>query len=95
MQFHKPALLVAGDWTTYGEGQSALSFRSLEYREEVEHIRKYRVAMLRDIHERESRLYEGDLVVLDADGGFIRVLGQDSDALALHAEFKILSRSSE
>jgi pyruvate,water dikinase len=37
-----------------------------------------------DIHYREHVLREGDLVVLDANNGFLRVLGQSRDASILH-----------
>jgi len=49
MQYRKPALIVAGNWTPGGESRSALSLRSLEYSEEVHHILGYRVAIFGDV----------------------------------------------
>ncbi len=86
MQFRKPALIVPGQWERDGEGRLALRYRTVEFRLEERDIAGFRVAVHRDLREPEHRLREGDLVVLDADAGTLRVLGQDPEALALHDE---------
>jgi phosphohistidine swiveling domain-containing protein len=88
LQFHKPALIVPGRWERGEDGAPRLAYDTLEYREEKRTIGAYETAVRRDTREREHRLREGDLVVLDADEGTLRVLGQDPEALALHNGFR-------
>lgn len=85
-QFSKPALIVSGQWQREPDGSSTLVYRSPEYREEVREVAGLPLVLFRDWRERERRLREGDLVVLDAVAGTLRVLGQESDALALHEQ---------
>jgi phosphohistidine swiveling domain-containing protein len=85
-QFGKPALIVSGQWQRERDGSSTLVYRTPEYREEVCEVAGFRLVLFRDWREREHRLREGDLVVLDAVAGTLRVLGQESDALALHEQ---------
>jgi phosphohistidine swiveling domain-containing protein len=85
-QFRKPALIVSGQWQRAPDGSSTLLYRTPEYREERREVEGYEIVLFRDWREREHRLHEGDLVVLDAVGGTLRVLGQERDALALNEE---------
>jgi phosphohistidine swiveling domain-containing protein len=94
VQFRKPALVIAGRWQTDAEGSLTLHYRSPEYREEGREVRGLRVSVRRDIQEREHRLREGDLVVLDADEGTLRGLGQERDTLALNEGFRLLGEQS-
>ncbi len=85
-QFRKPALIVSGEWQREPDGSSTLLYRTPEYREERREVEGCEVVLFRDWREREHRLREGDLVVLDAVQGTLRVLGQERDALALDEE---------
>ncbi len=94
LQFHKPALVVEGRWDRAADGSVSLLFSLPEYREETVRENGLSVVVRRDRHEREHRLSEGDLVVLNADAGTLRVLGQDRDALALAEGLSGLSRAA-
>jgi phosphohistidine swiveling domain-containing protein len=85
-QFRKPALIVSGQWQREPDGSATLLYRTPEYREERREVEGSEVVLFRDWREREHRLREGDLVVLDAVQGTLRVLGQERDALALDEE---------
>jgi phosphohistidine swiveling domain-containing protein len=84
MQFRKPSMIVDGKWRTSSKGEPILLYYPLDFTEKTERTNGYQVSMRRNIHYREHRLHEGDLVVLDANNGFLRVLGQGRDALVLH-----------
>ncbi|MFH1681205.1 MAG: PEP/pyruvate-binding domain-containing protein [Candidatus Eisenbacteria bacterium] len=88
LQFHKPSLVITGRWERADDSTLSLAYGALEYREEKRTIGGYEAAVRRDVREREHRLREGDLVVLDAEEGTLRVLGQDPEALALHNGFR-------
>lgn len=93
-QFHKPALIISGHWQLEANGTTTLVFPVLEYREEIRETQGWQVAVRRDMKEREHCLREGDLVVLDADEGTLRVLGQSREALALHEGFHLFAEAS-
>jgi pyruvate,water dikinase len=92
-QFHKPALVVSGEWRREPDGALTLLYRTPEYREEAHEAAGSPVVIFREWREREHRLREGDLVVLDAGAGMLRVLGQEGDALALHEELRRLGEA--
>jgi phosphohistidine swiveling domain-containing protein len=94
VQFRKPALIVSGRWQSEPDGSLTLLYRTPEYREEEREAHAARVSLFRDWHEREHRLREGDLVVLDATEGTLRVLGQDRDVLALHDGLRLFDAAS-
>ena len=85
-QFRKPALIVSGQWLREPDGSSTLLYRTPEYREEQRAVFGGEIVLFHDWREREHRLREGDLVVLDAVQGTLRVLGQEPDALTLEEE---------
>ncbi len=84
VQFQKPALIISGRWQEAVGAQPFLLYSTVEYQEEEEVVNGFAVTIRRDVHKRERRLQEGDLVVLDADDGTLRVLGQDREVLSLH-----------
>jgi pyruvate, water dikinase len=92
-QFQKPALIVSGEWRREPDGSPTLLYRTPEYREERREVEGAEVALFRDWREREHRLREGDLVVVDAVAGTLRALGQERDALALHEELRRLGEA--
>ena len=93
MEFHKPALIVPGEWEHVVGGPSILRVRGLEYREEARDVAGFHVSVRRNLREPEHRLHEGDLVVLDADAGTLGMLGQDGAALGLHEELRALAEA--
>ena len=94
VQFHKPALIISGHWQESATGPPFLLYSTIEYREEEMSIRGYEISLRRDVHKRERRLREEDLVVLDADEGILRVLGQDREVLSLHESFRQFGEAS-
>jgi phosphohistidine swiveling domain-containing protein len=93
IQFRKPALIVSGHWQREPDGSLTLLYRTPEYREEGREVQGCRVSLYRDWREREHRLREGDLVVLDAAEGTLRMLGQDRDVLAMHEGFRLFGEA--
>ena len=94
VQFHKPALIISGHWQENPTGPPFLLYSTIEYREEEMDIRGYKISLRRDVHKRERRLREEDLVVLDTDEGILRVLGQDREVLSLHESFRQFGEAS-
>ncbi len=93
-QFRKPALIIEGRWELPQDRPPKLHYRTLEYEAREAIIRGYPVSMRDRLREREHELLEGDLVVLDAGEGTLRVLGQDRDTLALHEAFFQFGRAA-
>ncbi|MBN1824861.1 MAG: hypothetical protein JW958_01260 [Candidatus Eisenbacteria bacterium] len=88
IQFRKPALIISGEWERDSEeGAAALRYRTLEFEDEFRDVEGYRAAIRRRVRERSHLLREGDLVVVDAEEGTLRVLGRGSDVTALHESF--------
>jgi phosphohistidine swiveling domain-containing protein len=93
-QFRKPALIVSGEWRCEADGSRTLLYRTPEYREEQREVDGWPVSLHREWREREHRLREGDLVVLDVAEGTLRVLGSEPDALSLHKAFRLFGEAS-
>lgn len=84
MQFGKPALVAGGRWEeAAGEPPSVVCIR-VEADEVTARTGPLKVVENRNRREREDRIREGDLVIVDADAGVLGILGRDRDALALH-----------
>lgn len=83
-QFRKPSIIISGQWETQKDTAPLLRYLSTEYELLENEIFGYPITTRVRIREREHVLREGDLAVLDANGGFLRALGQDHDTLALH-----------
>ena len=84
VQFQKPSLIITGRWQETTGARPFLFYSTVEYQEEEQAINGFTVTIRRDVHKRERRLLEGDLVVLNADDGTLRILGQDREVLSLH-----------
>ena len=95
MQFHKPALIISGTWQLDSDGREILSFKSLEYKIVHEKVKCFHISIRTDIQEKEYILCEGDLVILNAIEGTMRVLGQESNVLALYEGFTLYNRANE
>jgi phosphoenolpyruvate synthase/pyruvate phosphate dikinase len=95
MQFHKPALIISGNWQIDATGRKVLIFKSVEYKIVHRKVKTFSVGIRTDIQEKEHSLREGDLLVLDAIAGDMRVLGQESNVLALHEGFKLYRSANE
>ncbi len=87
MQFRKPAIIVNGRWQKQSNNEQVLLFYSEEYSEDITEINGFKITVRQNIQYREHALREGDLVVIDAETGFLRVLGQSREALVLHENF--------
>ncbi|MCK4813217.1 MAG: hypothetical protein KAT14_04690, partial [Candidatus Marinimicrobia bacterium] len=95
MQFRKPALIISGKWQADSGGNKVLFYHSLEYHIKQKKFNGFNVCIRTDIHEKEYVLQEGDLLILDALAGNIRVLGQERDVLALHEGFRLYNSANE
>jgi hypothetical protein len=95
LQYEKPALIVAGTWQHAGANPSAFAYRTVHYDERRREIGGYRVSERHHLRERDECLHDGDLVVLDADEGLLRILGQEPQALALHESLRQLAAASQ
>ncbi|HXV74824.1 MAG TPA: PEP/pyruvate-binding domain-containing protein [Candidatus Polarisedimenticolaceae bacterium] len=99
VQFGKPALIVAGRWVRDERDATALLYTVGQFDEDERMLAGCRIRIRRAPRERECRLEQGDLVVLDAGEGTLEVLGQDPLALALHQEIgrlaEVARRASE
>lgn len=84
VQFQKPSLIISGRWQETPGGRPFLLYSTVEYQEQEQAVKGFTVTIRRDVHKRERRLQEGDLVVLDADDGTLRILGQERQVLNLH-----------
>ncbi len=84
----KPALVVQGEWRLGAASRAELVCRTTDHDEEVCRHGAHSITRYRDRREREERLREGDLVVVDADRGKLGILGQDRDALAMQEELR-------
>ena len=94
LQYEKPALIVAGTWQHAGANLSAFAYRTVHYDERRREIGGYHVTERHHLRERDERLHEGDLVVLDSDEELLRILGQEPNALALHESLRQLAVAS-
>lgn len=94
LQLGKPALIVPGEWRTASDGEPELLYLASDCRVEEKRSHGCRVALISVAGEREHRLREGDLAVIDADEGVLKVLGQEREALAFHEAFGRLGEVS-
>ena len=95
MQLGKPSLIISGKWQVDSGGQSILYYHSLEYQIKQKQINTFDVCIRNDIYKKEYALREGDLLILDALAGNVRVLGQNRDVLSLHEGFRLYSGANE
>jgi phosphohistidine swiveling domain-containing protein len=84
MQFNKPALVAGGTWEQAPGGAPTVACRRIEYDETVVQSGAFRVVERHHLRERDDCIHEGDILVVDADAGVLRLLGQDRDAHSLH-----------
>ncbi len=95
VQFHKPSLIISGQWHQDAGGLHTLFYRTVEYTIKKKKIQGYSVCVRCNIHEPEYHIEEGDLVILDATEGRLQVLGQQRNALALYEGFNMLGKTNE
>ncbi len=94
MQFGKPALVAGGRWEEVpGDAPSVVCLR-VEADEVTARSGAMKVTENRNRREREDRIREGDLLVVDADAGVLAILGRDRDALALHDGLRQLAAAA-
>lgn len=95
MQFRKPALIISGKWQTDISGRNTLILKSVDFKVIHSKIAEYRVSIRTDIQEKEYSVHEGDLIILNARSGNLRILGQDNNILALHEGFRLYNSANE
>jgi hypothetical protein len=93
-QFRKPALIISGQWQKRAGASPVLIYRVLEFQEERLETCGWEITMRRRMREQEYEMREGDLLVIDANEGALRVLGQGIVTLALHESFQLFSETS-
>lgn len=86
LELGKPALIVPGRWERGGDGSVRFVYRRPVFREEEDRVAGLPVMRRLDLREEEETLAGGELVVVDADGACLAVLGGGRDALAVHQE---------
>lgn len=94
-QFNKPAIIISGNWKKQPDGSNILFYKTTEYEVDHKTVNNFNVSLYYDLKEYEHPLENGDLVVLDADEGTLRVLGQDRDTIGLYENIKLLGRTNE
>jgi len=94
MQHGKPALLVDARWTGASERTPALRFRTVEHDEVIRSVGGLRVRLRSVRAHRADLLREGDLLVVDADSGQVRVLGSHRDTLGLWEGLRLLGEAA-
>jgi phosphohistidine swiveling domain-containing protein len=94
LELGKPSLIVAGEWRRAADGQDVLVLRRTEQRQRTRRVRSLAVSCWERVREHEDEVREGDLVVVDADDGTLRLLGADRDALVLHQGLRDLEAST-
>jgi phosphohistidine swiveling domain-containing protein len=94
LELGTPALVVAGHWQMDADGAGRLLCRYPVFREEEAVVAGMHVVRYADLQEKEVTLRAGELVVVDADGESLVVLGDHRDALALHQEIRHLGEAA-
>jgi phosphohistidine swiveling domain-containing protein len=94
LQFRKPALVVEATLERDAAGGESLVYSRVRHREVRKRTGSYDVVEQHDSVEDDERVQEGDLLVVDADEGTLRILGQERDALALHEGLGQLAAAS-
>jgi len=94
LQFRKPALVVPAALERDAAGRESLVYSRVRHREVRARVDGFEVVEQHDSVEHEERVQDGDLLVVDADEGTLRVLGQERDALALHEGLQLLAAAS-
>jgi phosphohistidine swiveling domain-containing protein len=95
IQFKKPALIISGKWERSRYGTLSLLYRTFEYREEEKNVPGFKVLIRSNVQRHQHFLREGDLIILDAEEGTMRVLGQDRDALAFHENIRHVREATQ
>jgi hypothetical protein len=93
VQVGRPALIVEANWQGGRDGLRALAYHRVEFDEEQRTVAGRVVTERTNVREREEWIRDGDLVAVDADTGWLRVLGQEQTSLALHAAFRTLEQA--
>lgn len=94
-QFNKPAIIISGYWKKQPDNSLVLFYKTLDYKIDYQTSYGFNISVYYDMQEKEYSLQDGDLVVLDADDGTLKVLGQDRDTIGLYENFKLLGRTNQ
>ncbi len=94
IQFGKPALVAEAEWDDSGSA-SSLSFSVTVFQEIERLVAGFSVCLRVVENHRIDELIENDLIILDANEGVVRILGQQRDTLALWDGFHLLGDASD
>lgn len=90
-QWRKPAIVTRGSWP----GSGACVELPVEVVDEEEtQVGDFHVSVRRGTGERPVEVAEGDLLVVEGDLGFVRVLGNAPDGIALHEGLRALDQAA-
>ncbi len=85
----RPAVIVAGVWAATPAAGRVLVCPTWTYREEPCRVGGLDVVRYVDVRETEVVIRDGDLLVIDADLGIVRVLARESLAPTVHGTVRI------
>lgn len=94
-QFNKPALIISEVWKQEIEGRSILVCYTEDFKIEHLQVKEINVTLYCDFRKIENQIYDGDLVVLNADEGYLQLLGHERDTIALYQGLKSLGMTNE
>jgi len=88
MQLRKPAIIISGNWHKDSAGEHVFYYRTSKFQSQTSIINGFNVSIREYIQEKEYSLNDGDLVIIDALTGIIKVLGQNRSVLGLFEGFR-------
>jgi len=92
IQFGKPAMVAEANWDDAG-GAPVLRFSVPEFRENEHNMHGFSVCEREEVCQHTEELLENDLVILDADEGFVQIIGQDRNTMALWDGLRLLGEA--
>jgi phosphohistidine swiveling domain-containing protein len=94
LELGKASLIVDGEWHSSADGEEVLVLRRTELRHRVRQMLSLPISCWEPVREHVEEVREGDLVVVDAQEGRLRILGADRDALFLHQGLRDLETAT-
>ncbi|HEX6852863.1 MAG TPA: PEP/pyruvate-binding domain-containing protein [Candidatus Polarisedimenticolaceae bacterium] len=90
-QWRKPAIVTRGAWPA---GTARVDLPAEVVEEDETQVGDFHVSVRRGSGERPVAVGDGDLLVVEGDLGFVRVLGSAPDAIALHEGLRALDAAA-
>jgi hypothetical protein len=95
LELGKPAVMIPGELEEHEGDPPRLRYQREVFAEDEHQVGPYAVRCRRALEQREEQIVDGDLLVVDADGATLEVLGRDSESLAIHGELVALQQDDE